>query len=426
MNMEVKVSGVHPLNKELYEKKCEGITFTTSSYKDWLSDIISFNDSKIYVWIYMSPWEVIVNSSGYDVELAEWNKVNKKVLEIERREKNKILFLDSNMKSLDEIIRICKKESFFTPPRKNQDEILFLQVLNKWGNAFYNTYLCLESKLPTEEKINFKKQSQTNSALTDWREFFKEKNTISAKLKKLESELSERYIELAKLTALLESKENKAELYKNELNVNKAEGLGSKKLIVNEAEVSLNTINEANYKKKYIEKDLQIKLSELQDSIKQRFNELAKLTDLLELSERKNLLKDKQIENLSARYDYLKNTFSWRITSPLRQLKKIFPRKNKNEKKSISINKAVELIESTDLFNKTYYLSNNPDVALSGINAAKHYLLYGGFEGRDPSPLFSSQYYLDIHEDVRLSGINPLEHYLRFGQSEKRLISISK
>ena len=164
----------------------------------------------------------------------------------------------------------------------------------------------------------------------------------------------------------------------------------------------------------------------MHDSIKQRFNELAKLTDLLEISERKNLLKDKQIENLSARYDYLKNTFSWRITSPLRQLKKIFPRKNKNEKKSISINKAVELIESTDLFNKTHYLSNNPDVALSGIIAAKHYLLYGGFEGRDPSPLFSSQYYLDIHEDVRLSGINPLEHYLRFGQSEKRLISISK
>ena len=53
-------------------------------------------------------------------------------------------------------------------------------------------------------------------------------------------------------------------------------------------------------------------------------------------------------------------------------------------------------------------------------NPARHYLLMGGFEGRNPGPGFDSAYYLQHNPDVVESGINPLVHYLKFGEKEQR------
>src|SRR5690606_26487792 len=68
-----------------------------------------------------------------------------------------------------------------------------------------------------------------------------------------------------------------------------------------------------------------------------------------------------------------------------------------------------------------WYLQRNKDVAESGMDAALHYLRYGGNEGRAPSPQFDSRYYLLQNPDVAQSGQNPLVHYLRFGKAEGRL-----
>lgn len=76
------------------------------------------------------------------------------------------------------------------------------------------------------------------------------------------------------------------------------------------------------------------------------------------------------------------------------------------------------LLAVSDLFDKAWYLENNPDVEEKAYN---HYLKYGGFEGRDPSPKFDTDWYLDAYKDVNESGINPLVHYLRFGKKEGRL-----
>lgn len=72
------------------------------------------------------------------------------------------------------------------------------------------------------------------------------------------------------------------------------------------------------------------------------------------------------------------------------------------------------------LFDKCFYLENNSDVLKSGINPVKHYLKFGGFEGRMPSSGFDSQYYLDKYKDVSISGMNPLLHYLLYGKKEGR------
>lgn len=77
-------------------------------------------------------------------------------------------------------------------------------------------------------------------------------------------------------------------------------------------------------------------------------------------------------------------------------------------------------IRNSGLFNAGYYLQQNPDVASTGLSAAGHYLLYGGFEGRNPSKYFNSAFYLMDNPDVAKAGINPLIHYLGYGKAEGR------
>jgi uncharacterized coiled-coil protein SlyX len=84
--------------------------------------------------------------------------------------------------------------------------------------------------------------------------------------------------------------------------------------------------------------------------------------------------------------------------------------------------KQKRLIERSELYDKQYYLQNNPDVKSSGMSAIKHYLLFGGFEGRKPSKKFDSAFYLQQNPDVKASGMNPLVHYILHGQKENRQI----
>ncbi|MBS0453410.1 MAG: class I SAM-dependent methyltransferase [Proteobacteria bacterium] len=74
------------------------------------------------------------------------------------------------------------------------------------------------------------------------------------------------------------------------------------------------------------------------------------------------------------------------------------------------------------LFDARWYLSRNADVAASGMDAAHHYAIAGGAEGRDPSPWFSTRGYLQRHPDVARSGLNALYHYERHGRMEGRAV----
>jgi predicted O-methyltransferase YrrM len=89
----------------------------------------------------------------------------------------------------------------------------------------------------------------------------------------------------------------------------------------------------------------------------------------------------------------------------------------------LKIIRYIKKINRSVFFSESYYLQNNPDVAKSGMNPARHYLLYGGFEGRNPSRKFDSAFYLEQNPDVKASGMNPLLHYIRFGKMESRSTS---
>jgi hypothetical protein len=81
----------------------------------------------------------------------------------------------------------------------------------------------------------------------------------------------------------------------------------------------------------------------------------------------------------------------------------------------------LEAIRNSLFFNSAHYLETNPDVRASGVDAAFHYLVHGGLEGRDPGPFFSTKAYLARYPDVAEAGLNALLHYETRGRREHRI-----
>ena len=118
----------------------------------------------------------------------------------------------------------------------------------------------------------------------------------------------------------------------------------------------------------------------------------------------------------------IRSSKAWKILILLRRIRVVvFPFEEiKKRKRSNRLKKEEALIRPSGLFDETWYLSNNADIINSKIDPLHHYLLFGGFERRDPSPHFNSGWYLDTYNDVKKAGINPLVHYLEFGKEEGR------
>lgn len=85
-----------------------------------------------------------------------------------------------------------------------------------------------------------------------------------------------------------------------------------------------------------------------------------------------------------------------------------------------------DIIRNSEFFDAEWYLTNNPDVATSGMDPAYHYLMYGPKGGRNPSIYFVNDEYYALHNDVRASGMNPLVHFEIYGKKEGREIAFTE
>ena len=83
----------------------------------------------------------------------------------------------------------------------------------------------------------------------------------------------------------------------------------------------------------------------------------------------------------------------------------------------------VNVIRRSMFFDEEWYLQTNPDVRASGVDPARHYLIFGASGNRNPSLSFVGDEYLALNTDVAVAGINPLLHYELHGKREGRLIS---
>jgi GT2 family glycosyltransferase len=77
-----------------------------------------------------------------------------------------------------------------------------------------------------------------------------------------------------------------------------------------------------------------------------------------------------------------------------------------------------ELIEESGLFDRSFYLRANPDVAEASADPLTHFCDYGWRESRDPTPFFSVRYYSTMTAlTERISG-NPFVHYILEGRAK--------
>jgi GT2 family glycosyltransferase len=146
--------------------------------------------------------------------------------------------------------------------------------------------------------------------------------------------------------------------------------------------------------------------------------------------------RDAKVRSLESTLSALYASTSWRVTLPLRSIKKVL-----GQLRYISLGSAAALtvqvlrrrslaplrewpmmlaIARSGLFDREWYLKKYPDVARSGIDPVRHYFAFGAREMRDPSPLFSTRNYLLQNPDVAAAGVNPLGHFALYGQPEGR------
>ncbi|SHH85107.1 glycosyltransferase family 2 protein, partial [Cognatishimia maritima] len=85
-----------------------------------------------------------------------------------------------------------------------------------------------------------------------------------------------------------------------------------------------------------------------------------------------------------------------------------------------SQNDPIQTIANSALFDADTYAAAHPDVALSGLSPAEHYLRLGARLGRNPGPDFDSVAYLKVYKDVAAREENPLWHYETHGRGEGR------
>ncbi len=138
-------------------------------------------------------------------------------------------------------------------------------------------------------------------------------------------------------------------------------------------------------------------------------------TDLAGLRSQLRVYKQSKTQNLS---NILSNNNG--VKSYLSLAPKSLLIKQANARQHSEFLKQVSEIKNSGFFDKEFYLSNNPDVEHSGMDAVEHYVRHGSEEGRQPSLDFDQDYYLSRYLDVRYSQMNPLLHYIRFGKSEGR------
>ena len=118
-----------------------------------------------------------------------------------------------------------------------------------------------------------------------------------------------------------------------------------------------------------------------------------------------------------------RNDFDGRLPRQLKGLRWMAPRRWKKLRRLAG---DYRLIAASPLFDRRWYLANNPDVAIKSENPVLHYLMCGAREGRAPGPHFDGVGYLKANPDVAALQANPLVHYIRCGRDENRRITGAK
>lgn len=160
-------------------------------------------------------------------------------------------------------------------------------------------------------------------------------------------------------------------------------------------------------------------LAALQGRYADRLSDIAQLGHIL-------AIEGKELRRLKAEYEYSaqRNHILTKLAQTRSQLhlsmSKPFYAKARRRAEKVVTNE-IAMVSDSGFFDAEWYCENYPDVAQSGDDPLRHFVLHGAYELRDPGPAFSAFKYHQKYPDVTEAGIPALLHYLRNGRSEGRL-----
>lgn len=85
----------------------------------------------------------------------------------------------------------------------------------------------------------------------------------------------------------------------------------------------------------------------------------------------------------------------------------------------LNVKKHTAIIRQSKFFDEKWYVETYPEIMVYQLEPARHYLIYGWRERKDPSPTFSTKEYLEYNPEVREADVCPLLHYEQILLKEK-------
>ncbi|WP_168170631.1 hypothetical protein [Salinicola sp. MH3R3-1] len=269
--------------------------------------------------------------------------------------------------------------------------------------------------------------AQVRAQLTDTeaslREAEQRSQSLEAVVAEKEANIQTRFRELATMTNIAEEADQQKDYFKqraetyNQRNEEKKAELKQFRKAFGVVQQQLNARSEEVTTLKAGMEKLERELEKRDRSLADRFDELGSLTAALEEKERElvNLRGDGASHSLTKGAGLLSaKSHGLGIKSSNRK---------DQERKRRKQQEALAELEASEWFDSQWYLKQYPDIASDSrysATPALHYLKFGGFEGRDPSPHFDSAGYLEAYPDVAFTEINPLLHFIRDGIGEGR------
>jgi len=169
----------------------------------------------------------------------------------------------------------------------------------------------------------------------------------------------------------------------------------------------------------------------LETALKEAHEPVAKLKSLIEQrdrqlkrmeSEKCALIQQAQLGHQDL-IDHFRNSTSWKITRPLRALKKLLPYSALPSRlprpfirAKQGSDSAASIIAESELFDQLYYLSLVHNGRIR--DPVRHYLEEGHKNGLNPNPLFDSDYYATVYAAQLDDNVNPFVHFIQFGSRE--------
>lgn len=255
-----------------------------------------------------------------------------------------------------------------------------------------------------------------------------------------QAEISARDAEVARLTGELSGAREQADRFLDELSYRTVEA----RQLAGELEDRQNQVRELSTEIDRLSNELtarnveirslvspltarESEIARLKEELRARKEEFSRLSlasgaQVCEMRRRSERLADKeralkevtaQVAARERELAALRNSLTWRATGWVRRWMRWLAGLGGEGRRTVRV------LRSSGLFDKEYYLAQNPDVAAEGLDPIKHYVRSGAAEGRDPSRLFDTSAYIESHPELVTSGINPLLHYVLHGDHDK-------